>query len=148
MKETGYEVVEVAEQAVDFGLKDSLKDNVEQSKKRRIERLLNTEAIEEAEYQKLTADKNKTCTQEENDKISRYSIERDLGIYDRQHIGLYLYTNAYNELKLRHILGAGREIMEIREKFDSVKSKFSLDRNKKSKIIDPDSVRATFGLSF
>ncbi|MDJ0589047.1 MAG: hypothetical protein QNJ72_03500 [Pleurocapsa sp. MO_226.B13] len=136
LKETGYEVVEVAKLAVDLGLKESLKDNVEQSKKRRVERLLNTEAIEEAEYQKLTADKNKTRTQEENDKISRYSIERDLGIYDEEHIRLYLYTNAYNQLKLRHILGTGRAIMEIKEKFDSVKPRFSLDRNKKSKIVD------------
>ena len=136
LRETGYEVVEVAKQAVDLGLKESLKDNVEQSKTRRVERLLNTEAIEEIEYKQLTADKNRTRTQEENDKITRYSIERDLGFYDEQHIRLYLETNAYNELKLRHILGAGREIMEIREKFDSVKPRFSLDRNKKSKIVD------------
>ena len=136
LKETGYKVVEVAKLAVNNELKESLKDNVEESKTRRVERLLNTEAIEEAEYQKLTADKNKTRTQFENDKISRYSIERDLGIYDEEHIRLYLYTNAYNELKLRHILGAGREIMEIKEKFDSVKPRFSLDRNKKSKIVD------------
>ena len=144
LKETGYKVVEAAntrlsdelKNRLKKGLKKSLKDNVEESKKRRVERLLNTEPIEEAEYQRLTADKNKTRTQEENDKITRYSIERDLGTYDEEHTWLYLYTNAYNELKLRHILGAGREIMEIREKFDSVKPRFSLDRNKKSKIVD------------